>query len=236
MLLFQDLGEIDYLSAISIQERIVEKKINGELSADVLFLLEHPPVFTLGRSGQEAHLLERGKAPFYRSSRGGDITYHGPGQMVAYPIVDLKSKLRRDIHRYLQRLEEAAIQVLKTFGVSARRKPPCTGVWVEGRKIASIGIAVKRGITYHGLALNVNVDLAPFGWIVPCGLPGVKITSIQQELGLEICRSRVKAEFLNAFSRLLGYSEVKPLCPDDTRIGSKSDSLEAPIISALKGF
>ena len=235
MLFFKDLGQIEYLSALSLQERVVEKKIKGEFLADLLLLLEHPSVFTIGRSGKEDHLLEPGRAPFYRTSRGGDITYHGPGQVVAYPLVDLKSKLRRDVHLYLYRLERAVIQTLRVFGMTARRNPPWTGVWVEEKKIASIGIAVKRGVTYHGVALNVDVDLAPFGRIIPCGLPWIKITSMKQELGREISLARVKAEFVCHFAHELGYSEVKELCLDDIRIGSRSDSLEAPTTSDSKG-
>lgn len=228
MLLFKDLGRLEYPSALSLQERLVEKKIRGELPADLLLLLEHPPVFTIGRSGKEGHLLEPGKAPLHRVGRGGDITYHGPGQLVAYPIVDLKSKLRRDVHLYLHCLEKAVIRTLGIFGVIARRLPPWTGVWVDERKIASIGIAVKRGVTHHGVALNIDPDLTPFEWIVPCGLPGVKITSVKRELGREVSPERVKAEFVNCFARCLGYSEVKELCPEDIRTGSRSDFPEAP--------
>jgi lipoate-protein ligase B len=236
MLLVKDLGTIEYLSALSLQEQILEKKIKGQLLADLLLLLEHPPVFTIGRSGKEMHLLEPGKAPCYRTGRGGDITYHGPGQMVAYPLVDLKSKLRRDVHLYLSRLERATICTLRVFGIVARRNPPWTGVWVGERKIASIGIAVKRGVAYHGIALNVDVDLTPFGWIIPCGLPWMKVTTMERELGRQISLARVKAEFVSAFARGLGYSEVKEVCPEDIQIGSRSDSLEAPTISGSKGF
>jgi len=156
-LLVTDLGRMDYLTALSLQERLLELK-QQQSFADILLLVEHPHVFTLGRSGKESNILSPGNVPVLRASRGGDVTYHGPGQLVAYPILDLNSTLRKDVHRYLRNLELTTIQTLASFGLVADRKPPWTGVWIDNRKIASIGVAVRRRITYHGAALNVSPD------------------------------------------------------------------------------
>lgn len=233
-LLCKDLAQTDYLSALSLQERIVEKK-TGTLP-DVLLLAEHPHVFTTGRGGKEKHLLERGGIPFYRTSRGGDITYHGPGQLVAYPLLDLRSKLRRAVHIYLRGLERVLIKTLAAFDIAARRNPPWTGVWVDNRKIASMGISVRRGITYHGAALNVNTDLRYFGRIVPCGLPWAEITSMQKELGRELSLPQVKRAFLGAFVQQFHYGELKELCHEDIHSGSRLEPPEVPAISASSGF
>lgn len=203
---------------------------------DILLLVEHPHVFTIGRGGKEKHLLERGEVPFYRTSRGGDVTYHGPGQLVAYPLLDLKSKLRRAVHTYLRGLERVLINTLGAFDIAARRNPPWTGVWVEDRKIASMGIAVRRGITYHGAALNINIDLPYFDRIVPCGLPWAEITSMQKELGRELLMPQVKRAFLRAFVRQFHYAELKELCHEDIQTGSRLERREVPTISALNGF
>ena len=213
----------------------MEEKQAGTLP-DILLLVEHPHVFTIGKTGNEKHLLERGEVPFYPTSRGGDVTYHGPGQLVAYPLLDLRSKLRRAVHIYLRELERVLIKMLGAFGVAARRNPPWTGVWVQNRKIASIGIAVRRGITCHGAALNVNTDLAYFGRIVPCGLPWAEITSMQKELGRELPMAEVKREFLRAFVQQFHYAELKELCHEDIQIGSRLEPREAPTISALSGL
>jgi lipoate-protein ligase B len=225
---------MEYVSALSLQERIVDRKRAGTLP-DILLLVEHPHVFTIGRAGKEKHLLERGEVPFYRTSRGGDITYHGPGQLVAYPLLDLRSKLRRAVHTYLRGLERVLIKTLGAFDIAARRNRPWTGVWVEDRKIASIGISVRRGITYHGAALNVNTDLPYFHRIVPCGLPWAEITSMQRELGRELSMPQVKREFLRAFFRQFRYTELKELCHEDIHSGSRLEPPEVPAISALSG-
>ncbi len=174
----------------------------------MLLLVEHPHVFTLGLGGAEKNLLAPGTVPCHRIGRGGDITYHGPGQMVAYPLIDLKSRLRRDVHRYLKNLEETLIQTLEAFGISAERRPRCTGVWIGTRKIAAIGIAVRRGITCHGAALNINADLTYFDRIVPCGLPWAQVTSLERELGYEVDLDRVKEVFVDCFTKRFGYSQI----------------------------
>ncbi len=234
-LLFKDLGEIDYLSALTLQQRLVEEKQAGRLW-DILLLLEHPHVFTIGRSGKESNLLRPGEVPVYWTGRGGDITYHGPGQMVAYPLLDLRSTLRKDVHLYLRQLEKILIQTLKDFGISAGRNPPWTGVWIGQKKIASIGIAVRRGITCHGLALNLNTDLTYFKRIIPCGLTWAEITSMEQELGSAVSPKRVKEVFIHHFVRQFDYAELNELCREDIQIGSKSGLQVAPTTSASSGY
>lgn len=222
-LLVKDLKQMEYLAALSLQERLVEIKLGGKLP-DILLLVEHPDVFTLGRGGQEANVLCPAGVPVFRTSRGGDATYHGPGQLVAYPLLDLRSKLRRDVHRYLRQLEMTVIGTLCGFGLRGEALPPWTGVWMgERRKIASIGVAVRRGITYHGLALNVNTDLTYFNRIVPCGLGWAEVTSMQQELGREIALEEIKENFLHQFMRQFCYTEFGELCLEDIQIGSGSE-------------
>jgi len=233
-LLFKELGQMDYLSALSLQEKLVEIKQRENLP-DILLLVEHRHVFTIGRSGKEAHLLDPGEVPVCRTSRGGDVTYHGPGQMVAYPLLDLRSRLRKDVHRYLRRLEATLICTLKGFGLDAERVPPWTGVWIGKRKIASMGIAVKRGIPCHGLALNVNTDLSYFRRIIPCGLPWAEVTSMCEELGRELSMELVQKEFLRHFADRFRYEELKELCLEDIQTGSRSEPRGVPITSASSG-
>ncbi|MBI4490805.1 MAG: lipoyl(octanoyl) transferase LipB [Deltaproteobacteria bacterium] len=234
-LLFRDLGQIDYLSALSLQERLVEIKQREGLP-DILLLVEHPHVFTIGRGGKDSNLLCPGEVPVYRASRGGDATYHGPGQMVVYPLLDLRSRLRKDVHRYLRLLEMVLIRTLNGFGLDAERNPPWTGVWIEKRKIASIGVAVRKGITYHGLALNVSTDLTYFNRIIPCGLAWAEMTSIQKEVGREVPLEQVKEEFLRHFLQKFHYAELIELCCEDIQIGSRSGLQAAPTTSASSGF
>lgn len=234
-LLIQDLGQLDYLTALSLQQRLLEQKQGGQLP-DILLLVEHPHVFTIGRGGKEKNLLDRGEVPFYRTSRGGDITYHGPGQLVAYPLLDLRSKLRRDVHVYLRNLERSLIQTLKVFGISASRIPPWTGIWIDNRKIAAIGIAVRRGITYHGLALNVNSDLSYYNRIIPCGLPWAEVTSMRQELGSEIVLASVKEAFIDSFAKRFKYTDLEDQCHEDIPTGLRSEPQAVPTTYASSGF
>jgi lipoate-protein ligase B len=207
-LIYKDLGRMDYLAALALQLRILERK-QREGSADVLLFVEHPHVYTLGRSGQEGNVLAPQEVPVIRTSRGGDVTYHGPGQMVVYPIIDLRSKLRKQVHRYLRNLEMIAIRTLNDFGLDGMRRPPYTGIWINNRKIAALGIAVRRGITFHGVALNVNTDLAYFNRIIPCGLSWADVTSMASELGAEQDQSKVRSRFLHHFIEVFSYTDVK---------------------------
>jgi lipoate-protein ligase B len=183
-----DLGRISYEEAWDLQKRLVERRARAEIP-DVLLLLEHDPVVTLGRSvrGQRPALAG---VPSFEVERGGDLTYHGPGQLVGYPILRLEEG-RRDLHRYLRDLEEALLRSLARFGIAGERRDGYTGVWSDGRKLASIGVAVRRWVTYHGFALNVSTDLSAFRLLNPCGLPGEVMTSMAELLGRPISLAAV---------------------------------------------
>lgn len=169
--------------ALQIQKRDALAKNNSE---ECLILLEHQPVYTAGRNFKSQHLLisreecEQKGIPVIHTDRGGDITYHGPGQLVGYPIISLR-KRGLTINKYIRALENIIIECLRKYYINATVNPPYTGVWVENRKICAIGIGVKDGITYHGFSLNVNIDLTPFQWIIPCGISDKPVTSIQKE-------------------------------------------------------
>lgn len=181
-----DLGRLEYDAALALQEAARDAVAEGKVP-DLLLYVEHPPVYTLGRGAAQEHLLlspevlaARG-AIVRRVSRGGDVTYHGPGQLVGYPILNLE-RYGRDLHRYVRALEAALIGALAEFGVKAVRVPGLTGVWVGQEKIAAIGVAVRRWVTYHGFALNVAVDLDRFRAIVPCGIRDRGVTSLDRFL------------------------------------------------------
>lgn len=187
-LLVRDLGRRSYAEVLELQRTLCRQRMEGELSEDLLILVEHEPVVTLGRATRPEsvpltplELSGRGIGLF-EVERGGDATFHGPGQLVGYPIIDLRQH-RMDLHWYLRRLEAALIATLDTLGITAGTRPGLTGVWTRDRKIASIGIHVKQWVTFHGFALNVTTDLDYFDLIVPCGISGVVMTSMAQELG-----------------------------------------------------
>jgi lipoate-protein ligase B len=227
-LLYQDLGRLDFVAALSRQEQLIELKQRQGI-ADILLFVEHPHVYTIGRGGDLNNVLAARDVPLYRASRGGDVTYHGPGQLVVYPIIDLRSKLRRDVHRYVRNLEMIAIETLKDFGrLEAKRRPPYTGIWIDNRKIAAIGIAVRRGITFHGLALNVNTDLSYFNRIIPCGLTWADVTSMAKELGTEQSIEQVKHTFLNCFAEVFDYLPIEDISAfSEFQAGQKAASYEA---------
>jgi len=177
-----EAGVVPYAEALEWQRALAQARIEGRLANDVLLLLEHPAVVTLGRNSDAGHLLSRDGIEVFEIERGGDVTFHGPGQLVGYPIIDLTDH-KRDLHWYLRTLEQALIDALAGLGISATRNPGYTGVWTGNRKIASIGIHVKQWVTWHGFALNVTTDLSQFGRIVPCGIPGVEMTSVARETG-----------------------------------------------------
>jgi len=186
-LLVCDLGTMAYAEALGLQRAVARARISGELDEDLLLLVEHPPVVTLGRSFKERHLLaspallaNRG-VELFEVERGGDVTFHGPGQLVGYPIVDLK-RHKRDLHWYLRQVEEALIRSIAPFGLAGERRAGLTGVWTEGRKLASIGVHARDWVTWHGFALNVTTDLRYFDLIVPCGIDMVEMSSIAREL------------------------------------------------------
>jgi lipoate-protein ligase B len=175
-------GRVDYARAVAWQEALVARRTAG--APDALLLLEHPPVYTLGRGADPRHLggAAGGGVPIHRVHRGGQVTYHGPGQLVGYPIVGLRD-LRPDVRWYLRMLERVLIDALADLGIVAGRRGGLTGVWVEDRKIASIGVALRRWVAWHGFALNVGPDLAGFAPIAPCGITGVEMTSVAREGG-----------------------------------------------------
>src|SRR5205809_748752 len=175
-------GLVPYAEALAWQRALAQDRIDGRLAHDVLLLLEHPAVVTLGRNAHAGHVLEPQGVEVFESERGGDVTLHAPGQLVGYPIVDLTGH-KPDLHWYLRTLEQALIDALGRLGIAAERNPGYTGVWTRGRKIASIGIHVKQWVTWHGFALNVTNDLTQFERIVPCGIPGVEMTSVERETG-----------------------------------------------------
>jgi lipoyl(octanoyl) transferase len=176
------LGRVPYEEALALQEELVREKIADPTRADELWLLEHEPVYTIGRTPDQSSLRDAAALPhpLVRINRGGQATYHGPGQLVGYPIVDLR-KRGQDLHVYLRGLEEALIEALAELGVPAQRREGLTGVWVGARKIASIGVGVRKWVAMHGFALNVTGDLAPFEQITPCGIVGVEMTSVADE-------------------------------------------------------
>jgi lipoyl(octanoyl) transferase len=175
-------GTVPYAEALDWQRRLADDRIAGRLDHDVLLLLEHPPVVTLGRTSHAENVLRPAGVEVFEVERGGDVTFHGPGQLVGYPIFDLRN-YKQDLHWYLRTLEQALIDALGLLDIPAERNPGYTGVWTQGRKIASIGIHVKQWVTWHGFALNVTTDLAHFDRIVPCGIPGVVMTSVERETG-----------------------------------------------------
>lgn len=175
-------GLVPYREALVRQRSLAEERIAGTLPHDLLWLLEHPPVVTLGRTSHAENVIRGEGVEVVEVERGGDVTYHGPGQLVGYPILDLRQH-RQDLHWYLRALEQALIDALGLLGIPAERNPGFTGVWTRGRKIASIGIHVKQWVTWHGFALNVTTDLGAFDRIVPCGIPDVVMTSVQKEIG-----------------------------------------------------
>lgn len=213
--LFKDLGLVDYKQAWDYQEQLLAQIVAAKMEArnqpevhstnpkHHLLFCEHPHVYTLGKSGKEDHLLldeqqlGENQAVFYRINRGGDITYHGPGQIVGYPILDL-DRFFNDIHRYLRYLEEAVIRTLAEYGIVASRIEKLTGVWIDAehpakaRKICAFGVRCSRWVTMHGFAFNVNVDLDYFSHIIPCGIPDKAVTSLSRELGRPLDMEEVK--------------------------------------------
>jgi len=181
------LGRVEFSDALTLQEDIVARKREDSDAADEILLLEHEPVYTIGRTPDKSSLLGAAHLPhpLFQISRGGQATYHGPGQLMGYPIVDLR-RCGQDLHKYLRWLEQTLIEFLAGYEISASRRDGFTGVWVQQCKIASIGVGVRHWITMHGFALNVCGDLSPFAHIIPCGLSNVAMTSIETEIGKSV--------------------------------------------------
>jgi len=204
------LGTVAYLPTWELQDELAEQRRSRRIG-DRLLLVEHFPVYTIGRGGDESNLLatpERLReigAEFHRIDRGGDITFHGPGQLVAYPIVELRDPL--DLRRYVRSLEEAVIATAAAFGVEAHREDGLIGIWAEGRrKLAAIGVRVRRGVTTHGLALNVNTDLRWFAEMIPCGIADREVTSLARELGHPVDMAAVEDRLTDALASALGLT------------------------------
>ncbi|MEP6668685.1 MAG: lipoyl(octanoyl) transferase LipB [Chthoniobacter sp.] len=187
MLSIRWLGRVTFSDALALQEEIVARKTAEPSAPDELLLLEHEPVYTIGRTPDQSSLRDAGALPHpvVQTNRGGQATYHGPGQLVGYPILDLRVR-GQDLHRYLRSLEDVLIALAGEYGVDAGRSEGQTGVWIGRKKIASIGVGVRRWISMHGFALNVGGDLAAFRAITPCGIAGVEMTSLSRECGREL--------------------------------------------------
>ncbi len=204
----QYLGNKSYGDSYRLQKEAVARRIHGEIN-DTLYLLEHHHCITIGKMGSRKNLLisdeeaVRRGIEVYETDRGGDITYHGPGQLVGYPIIQLQTR-RKDVKWYLEMLEQTIIMTLSEFGIQGKRIDGLTGVWVEDRKIASIGVRVEKWITSHGFALNVNTDLSYFKLIVPCGIKDKDVTSMEKELSLQIDLQEIVKVYIQSFSRIFG--------------------------------
>ena len=220
------LGRMEFQRALALQEEIVLKKREDPSVEDQLLLLEHEPVYTIGRTPDRSSLSATGRIrhgevgaahlpyPFFVINRGGQATYHGPGQLMGYPIIDLR-RCGQDLHKYLRWLEQLLMDLLAKYGIAAARRESLTGVWVGERKIASIGVGVRHWITMHGFALNVCGDLSPFNHIVPCGINNVAMTSIEKETGTPVSVSRVAASLArlspNQISDLRVIRKAQPI-------------------------
>lgn len=226
-----DLGRKDYGEVWVIQKKLVQEVISGT-SGDTLILVEHPAVITLGRRGSEEDILissqglSRRSIQFFQVDRGGRATFHGPGQLVAYPILRLLGR-ERDIHQYLRNLEEVIIKLLAGLGIKGQRREGHSGVWVNDHKVASIGIGVKKWVTYHGLALNVDVDLDYFSLIDPCGLGQAKVTSLAKFLSFRVKMDEVKRSMVKSFSEVFKRIPI---------FQSHSYSLSKPYLNKRSAF
>lgn len=246
-----DLGHADYQPVwdlqSAIQQRLVDEKLKrrkeqklykpGDESNDVLLFVEHPHVYTLGKSGDKANMLKgmaelaNIDAQFIEIDRGGDITYHGPGQIVGYPILDLDRHFT-DIHKYLRYLEEVIIKTCADYDIEAGRIEGLTGVWVGNQKICALGIRCSRWVTMHGFALNVNTDLSYFNHIVPCGITDKEVTSLQELLGHKVDESQVKEQLITHFQEVFDVSistvDSLPELDDQFSYLKPSDTQAAP--------
>ncbi len=225
---FRDLGLMPYGEALSIQKDLAGQRKRGEIP-DHLLIVEHPHVITLGRNGHLDNLLAspevltRTGISFHHTDRGGDITYHGPGQIVGYPIFDLR-EWKRDVVAYVRAIEQAIIETLADFDILAARVQGCTGVWVDGKKIAAIGVHISRWVTTHGFALNHTTDLSYFQYIVPCGL--TKPVTSMRDLGCTAPRQEVTAALSHHFAHIFGFRTELPATPTPNSELRTPNSLE----------
>jgi lipoyl(octanoyl) transferase len=212
-LVYCDLGLIDYKETWNLQKSIHQLRVENKIY-DILFLLEHPHTYTLGKTADKENLvgdekyLSDNKISVYDIDRGGDITYHGPGQIVGYPIISL-TNWQQDTHKYLRAIEEVIIKTCAEYGLYGSRVDKYTGVWIDDRKICAIGIKVSRWITMHGFAFNVNTDLKLFNGIIPCGISDKEVTSLNIELKNEIDLNEVKEKIIHHFSNIFHYDQIE---------------------------
>ena len=205
------LPQTNYQKALDLQLAVVGAKTGGRLDADVILSVEHPRVFTLGRRGGRENLcvsddfLSRKGVAVMPTDRGGNITYHGPGQLVVYPIINLNQR-RMKVVEFVSGLEQAMIATARHWGIEAGTDPVNRGVWIEGDKLGSIGITVRRGVSFHGLALNVNTDMEPFTWINPCGLDRVRMTSFERHLDVPVSMDEARRVMAESLSEVLGLT------------------------------
>jgi len=197
----RELGLSDYVETWQRMRRVTDGR--GDASGDELWLLEHPRVFTLGQAGRREHVLDAGDIPVLGSDRGGQVTYHGPGQLIAYVLVELRRR-RLGVRQLVDGLEQCVIDMLATEGVRAERRHRAPGVYVSGRKICALGLRIRNGCSYHGVALNVNMDLEPFQRIDPCGFPDLEVTQLR-DLGIPWDVDAAGRRFVAAFGRQFGY-------------------------------
>ena len=211
-LIYSDLDTIGYKEAWDLQHELLKQRKDKKIG-DVFLMLEHPHTYTLGKTADKKNLvgskeyLEENKISVFEIDRGGDITYHGPGQIVGYPIISL-NEWQNDTHKYLRALEEVLILTCKEYGLDTGRNEKYTGVWIGNRKIAAIGIKISNWISMHGFAFNVNTDLSLFNGIIPCGISDKEVTSLAKELGREISLSEVKGMLLKNFSEVFQYDKI----------------------------
>lgn len=219
-ILVANLGRTRYAETWDIQHKLFDLRQSG-LIDDVLLLTEHEHVYTIGKGGDSNHLLASDEelsidgTEVFRIDRGGDITYHGPGQIVGYPILDL-NKYSPDIHKYLRSLEEALINLIGQYGIKGEREEGMTGVWVSGEKIAALGVRVSRWVTMHGFALNVNTELQKFDRIIPCGIFHKGVTSMKRILGKELPLDEVRRKLTESFASVFGCNAIE-VAPDALR-------------------
>ena len=204
---------IEYRSALDLQRSLVLARQTNAIENDVVLILEHPPVFTLGRRAGTENLkaskafLERKKIPVIPVERGGDITFHGPGQLVVYPIIDL-TKAGLNIMDYVTGLEEIMLRTASDWNIPAKRNSVNRGIWISNKKLGSVGISIQRGVTFHGFALNVNLSLKPFKWIHPCGLTDIGVTSMERELSQKISITPVRKAVMHHLETVFGFNLV----------------------------
>ena len=209
-----ELGRRDYASVLALQEQTHAARVRGEVP-DTLLLVEHDPVITLGRAAKQEHVLATPEhlgslgIELHEIGRGGDVTYHGPGQLVAYPIVDLKPD-RCDVRRYVRNLEQVMLQVAEHYGLTPQRIEGMAGAFVEQRKYGALGVRISRWVTMHGIAINVSTDLDAFSLIVPCGLRTTTVTSLSREVGREISLADAQARVVEQFVGVFGYALRRP--------------------------